>query len=144
MDGRGGFRPRKKLKDAAAYWAGGGKSDEKAREDLRRFGADEASIEVALGPKEEGFKVWPENWPALQAFLAVQTQWASGMGGATGLDYMRVRAGLEMAGIEVTPELFQSLRLMESAALEVFARLNEERAKEAKRAATGRARGPRA
>jgi hypothetical protein len=75
-----------------------------------------------LGPKEIGFEVWPENWPAVQAFLTVQTQWASSMSGATGLDYTRVHAGLEMAGIECTPKLFAELRLMEGAALEEFSR----------------------
>lgn len=57
----------------------------------------------------------------MQAFLAVQTQWTNGMSGPTGLDYTRVRDGLGMAGIEVTPELFQSLRLIETSALATFA-----------------------
>jgi hypothetical protein len=81
------------------------------------LGVPEAQIDAELGPKDEGFQVWPENWPALQAFLAVQTQWAIGMNGPTGLDYTRVRAGLELAGVETTPALFQKLRILESAAL---------------------------
>lgn len=47
----------------------------------------------------------------------VQTQWSVGMGGPTGLDYTRVRAGLRLAGVKSTPELFQQLRILERAAL---------------------------
>ena len=54
---------------------------------------------------------------ALEAFLAVQTQWrwVAGMGGmrATGLDYAAVKDGLALAGIEVTPELMRELRAIE-------------------------------
>ncbi len=78
-----------------------------------------------LGPRDGGFEVWEENWPALQAFLAVQTQWLRGMSGPTGLNYAGVRAGLDMAGIEVTRELFDQLRTMEAAALEEFAKLKK-------------------
>lgn len=53
--------------------------------------------------------------------MVVQTQWSSSMGGLTGLDYVRVRHGLRMAGVRTTPELFEKLRLIEAAALEAFA-----------------------
>lgn len=75
-----------------------------------------------LGPKEEHFEVWPENWDAVQAFLGVQTQWAVGFAGPTGLDYTRVRAGLEMAGITVTQDLFSRLRIIEGGALKALAK----------------------
>lgn len=88
-----------------------------ARADLRALGATEESIKEAHGDEDEDFLVWPENWLAVRAFLAVSSQWNVGMNGPTGLDYSRVRAGLEMAGIEVTPELFGKLRMLESAAL---------------------------
>lgn len=69
------------------------------------------------------FAVWPENWPALLAFLACGTQWAYGaLGGVVGLRYEGVEAALRMSGIEVTPELFEDLRAMEGAALEVMRR----------------------
>jgi hypothetical protein len=75
-----------------------------------------------LGPKEEHFEVWPENWEAVQAFLTVQTQWAADFGGRSGLDYVRVRAGLEMAGVAVTTELFTQLRVIEAGALKTLAK----------------------
>lgn len=69
--------------------------------------------------------MWPENWAAMEAFLSVQTQWSVGMGGPTGLDYTRVRAGLELAGVQVTPELFQQLRILESGALSALNKRNK-------------------
>lgn len=126
MDGRRLLRPVKKLTEAAALWASGGKSDDRAREDLASFGVDAAGIELALGPKDEPFDIWPENHAAWQAFQRVQTQWASGgMGGPTGLDYTRVRAGLQMAGVEVTAEIFEGLRLIEASALGAFNKRSE-------------------
>ena len=114
--------PRKKLKDAAAWWVRGGGEYDKVRADLRAFGATEEAIVKQLGPEEKDFHVWPENWPAVDAFLAVRTQWITGMNGPTALDYTRVRDGLAMAGIETTPELFQKLRILESAVLEALSK----------------------
>lgn len=81
------------------------------------MGATEESIKEAHGDEEKDFLIWPENWEAVRAFLSVSSQWSVGVNGPTGLDYSRVRAGLEMAGIEVTPDLFGKLRVLESAAL---------------------------
>jgi hypothetical protein len=124
VDGRLHLRSGKKLRAAGVHWARGGEENlDAARADLRKFGAAEAEIDRMLGPAAPAdFEVWPDNWPAVEAFIAVQTQWATGMGGATGLDYARVRAGLAMAGIDVTPELFGQLRLLESGALEGLAK----------------------
>ena len=66
--------------------------------------------------------VWPENWQALQVFLAMGTQWkvSAGMNGMiwTGLDYIALpiveaRMGVRRAA---SAELFTRLRIMESAA----------------------------
>lgn len=118
----GGVRPRKKLKDAAAFWASGGDGSDKAREDLASFGASQAEIEQALGPKSEGFEVWEENFEVVRAFSAVQTQWSQGFAGPVGLDYTRVRDGLVLAGVEVTPDVFKGLQLMESVVLATLAK----------------------
>jgi hypothetical protein len=98
----------------------GGDGLDAAREDLRKLGVQEGQVAQQLGAKNPTFEVWPENWPAVQAFLKVQTQWATGMGGPTGLDYTRVRDGLELAGVSVTPELFEQLQVMEAGALKAF------------------------
>ena len=56
----------------------------------------------------------------LQVFLALQTQWRySGMGGATGLDYGALPAVFELLAVKKKQrgEVFESLRIMEGAAL---------------------------
>lgn len=69
-----------------------------------------------LPPDERSEGVWPENASAVEAFLAVASQWrvlALPTGLAwLGLDFAGARAGLELAGIEVTPELWADLRIV--------------------------------
>jgi hypothetical protein len=69
--------------------------------------------------------LWRENVAVFDAFVAVGTQWRTApIGGGmapvgivyVGLDYAAVRAGLDAAGIVVTPELWAGLRVMEDAA----------------------------
>ena len=59
-----------------------------------------------------------DNLPALQAFLAVSTQWnmvsdVDRGPRAIGLNYPAVETGLRMAGIETTPDLWADLKLIE-------------------------------
>ncbi|MGK7664260.1 MULTISPECIES: DUF1799 domain-containing protein [unclassified Marinovum] len=66
--------------------------------------------------------MWAENEAAYHAFLHVSGQWRAtsrGLGGTywIGLDYAAVRAGLELSGIEITPETWTDLRLIEFGAL---------------------------
>lgn len=73
--------------------------------------------------KSQGFEIWEENAPALEAFLEIDTQWCAvsrGNGGLQwiGLDYGRVRDGLALAGIEITPQTWADLRLIEAGATE--------------------------
>jgi hypothetical protein len=74
---------------------------------------------------ETGDGVWPENWPTVQAFLCVASQWrvvpiGGGLAPALpvylGLDYTAARAGLELAGIAITPEIWRGLQVMEAEA----------------------------
>ncbi len=70
--------------------------------------------------------LWPDHAPAWRAFCAVSGQWRtqalSSLGGATlfwiGLDYAAARVGLEMAGIDITPDLWAEVRIIEAAAAE--------------------------
>jgi hypothetical protein len=66
--------------------------------------------------------VWPENLPALTAFMRIQTQWVvAGIGMAglltIGLNYASAKAGLELAGIDVTPELWDDILVIEAGAV---------------------------
>lgn len=68
------------------------------------------------------FGVWPDTLPAVNAFIAMETQWRIGMAGATGLDYAALPAVLDL--MEVPPseryDLFADLRVMEGHALDLL------------------------
>ena len=72
---------------------------------------------------EDDMEVWPENWPALELFSALGTQWRVGMAGATGLDYTAIMAVMDLQN--TAPEdrrgLFDDVRVMERAALQMMA-----------------------
>ena len=127
--------PKGKLIEAAQRWARGKPSsadgEPEAIKDLRRLGVSEPEIAEAkrrLGLLSTGaFAVFPENWTAVCAWSAVCTQWRTdavpgGMGPGRlvylGLDYAGARAGLAMAAVELTPELWAGLQVMEGAAIE--------------------------
>lgn len=75
-------------------------------------------MQEALLEREEAFEVWPENWPAVELFLAVQTQWKVGaLGGLFGLDYAGVEVVFRMRKVANRAEMFAKLQVMEAAAL---------------------------
>ncbi len=137
---RGRQGPRGKLKWAARAWATGAgaafsETEPEALRDAERFGLPAAAVEavrlkLAGGAQTPAGGVWPENMAAVEAFLAVATQWrTAAIGGLSGgrivfigLDYAGAAAGLAAAGIETSPGLWRDVRIMEQAAL---AALNE-------------------
>lgn len=50
--------------------------------------------------KEPEVEVWPENWPAVELFSSVSTQWRVGAAGAIGLDYAIVYREIERRGLD--------------------------------------------
>lgn len=65
--------------------------------------------------------MWPEHLPALEAFLAICGQWRqSAKGRFFGLDYTAVRAGFDLAGLEVTADLWSDVQLIEAGALKAL------------------------
>lgn len=73
----------------------------------------------------EGFALWPQHRAAAEAFLAVANQWRvlaaqNGRQVWLGLDYAAARAGLDLAGIMVAPEVWAQVRLIEAGALEAL------------------------
>ena len=68
--------------------------------------------------------VWAQHVPAMVAFLAVAGQWRVVATGsrvmALGLDYAAARAGLDLAGIEMTPRLWEQVRVIEAGAMETM------------------------
>lgn len=70
------------------------------------------------------FEVMPENLDAVHVFIACGTQWryrAAGNGSqVVGLDYLSVEAMLRLYRTSHRRDVFDKIRIMELAALEVF------------------------
>jgi len=58
--------------------------------------------------------------PAVELFMACQTQWRTGMVGVTGLDYMAVGLVAKTLGIKLSKKVFLWLQVMEGEALKQF------------------------
>lgn len=86
-------------------------------EDMAKLGLTLADI------AEDDVEIWPDNWPVFRLFNALGTQWRTGAGGATGLDYTSIRDVASYIGIKKRqiPELFPDLQVMEAEALAVMA-----------------------
>lgn len=110
--------------EAARRWAGGqGAGADEAAKDLAAFGVPEDEVAECLEEPEFVFEVMPANWPAVETFCCLSTQWRYVAGGIpVGLDYLAVEPTARMLGYPATREMLEALRIMESEALEVFAR----------------------
>lgn len=64
-------------------------------------------------------------------YASCQTQWRSGMSGATGLDYAGVEALGRLRGEPISPDTFAGLQICEGAALAV---INERRERDERQA----------
>jgi len=74
-------------------------------------------LEIEKPDVPEDFEVWPENWPAVEMFFRVQTQWRTAMSGVIGLDYTAVAWLLKLYEVEDQRSLLEDLQVMEAAAL---------------------------
>jgi hypothetical protein len=93
-----------------------------ARRDDLAEEADFWGIDPTLLQVTETSGVWESNVDAVSAFLTIDSQFrftGVGMGGlvANGLDYAGSRAGLDMAGIAITPALWGAVQLIEAGAV---------------------------
>ena len=83
--------------------------------------ADAAAMGIELPelppPPEEDFGILPENWPVVEMFLRVQTQWRTTMNGVIGLDYAAVRWLFKLYDVEEPRALLEDLQVMEGAAM---------------------------
>lgn len=89
---------------------------ERTTEDLTHLPAEvREKIEADLAQRYPTPELCPENAGAVDLYLACQTQWRTGMGGPTGLDYTGVEASLRMGRVPrwQWPELFARLRVIE-------------------------------
>ena len=112
-----------KLKDAAVYWASGGKRvEDKTQDDAAAFGI---SLPEPKKKESDDFEVWDENWDIVMMFLRMQTQWTVSMAGYVGLKYevLLVSGGLfDLYDVENRREVLEGLRIMESTALTEFSK----------------------
>lgn len=65
-------------------------------------------------------EVWPDNWPTVELFMRLRTQWRASFGGFTGLDYAAVYPLIDRLNLSPDEwiETLDDLRAMESAALD--------------------------
>lgn len=68
-------------------------------------------------PQDLDFEVLPENWPTIQMFLRVQTQWRTAMNGLVGLDYGAVEWLFRLYAVDDPRTLLEGLQVMEAAAI---------------------------
>lgn len=72
-------------------------------------------------------EVYPDVVPAVELFFSLRTQWRSGFGGVTGLDYAALPAVMDFRGVPAANRggLFEDLQTMEFAVLEHQAKRSE-------------------
>lgn len=80
---------------------------------------------AGMGPEDYDAvitEVWEENWPSVQFFARLATQWRHGMAGPTGLDYASVLALLRSMRLprDQAEQIFDDVQVMERAALAVI------------------------
>jgi hypothetical protein len=68
------------------------------------------------------FTLWASNWPAIQFYTRISTQWRVGASGAAGLDYNVVFHELDRKGLksEDYEELMAQIRVIEETALQIL------------------------
>jgi len=106
--------------------------DERQAE-LERLGISAADAEAWLAEQdpeddtEDGpntsqpLVIWPENWPVLQLFMRLQTQWRfGGEGKLLGLRYDAAEIVIRQMRMKKRRRLFDQLQEMEHEALEAW------------------------
>lgn len=125
MDGILVWCEEKKLEDAARYWARGSDSLREAIDDLRRLNAPEDVIrEMEKAQASEDFEVWDENWPAVEMWLRLQTQWRTSFGGLIGLDYVAAKWLFQLYEVKDQKEMMDCIIVMERSALSAISEDN--------------------
>lgn len=66
-------------------------------------------------------EVWPAHEGAVRLFVAMQTQWRMGPGGAVGMDYAALPVVVRLRRLRCGRADFERLQVMEAEALEFFA-----------------------
>lgn len=77
------------------------------------FSAEDFEVEI---------EVWPDCWASFECFAAMQTQWRTGMAGATGLCYESLYPYLDRVckTDDEWDSMFSDIQVMEGSALRVM------------------------
>jgi len=78
------------------------------------------NVEMLAPEVSDDFEVWHENWPAVEMFMRVQTQWRTAMNGVIGLDYTALAWLLTLYEVKNQRSLLEDLQVMEAAALAIL------------------------
>lgn len=85
---------------------------------LLAAGSDEqAASELKAVTQDDDIYIHEVLMDAVNLFMSMQTQWRTGMSGATGLDYSVMRFVAQSIGVKVTKEVFWQVGVMERRAL---------------------------
>lgn len=81
---------------------------------------NEDGVYYDLGDKAWRCQIWQENWPALQLYLRMRTQWRVGFAGPVGLDYNVLFHLLDREHLDPDQhdDLFECVRVIEDTLLE--------------------------
>jgi hypothetical protein len=104
---------------------------------MAAFGLEDEIAAVPVSDQSPRFEIWAENRQTLMVFLALATQWDINSDGVrTNLKYASLPA-VERYMPDVPPKkwprIFNELRAMEAAALEVYQARRKEQLEEQKR-----------
>jgi hypothetical protein len=87
-------------------------------DEIRRVNPDGWFYDDAA--KDWRCELWAENWPAVEFFLQIKTQWIPSFNGPTGLNYMVLFHELDRRGLsrDEYDDLYGCLRVIEQTALQ--------------------------
>lgn len=85
---------------------------DQTEDDAAAFG-----LTIDRSPDAAFFEVEHDAWPAVQAFLRVQTQWRVGPSGPVGLDYQALAWTFTLWGVEDPAAMLADIQIIESEVL---------------------------
>lgn len=86
------------------------------------MGAPQEVVDEAKAESDRArlFEVWEENWPVLQMFLRIQTQWnVHPMGGYVGMNYQSAEFAFKIYNVKNRREMLEGLQTIEFEVLKV-------------------------
>lgn len=98
-------------------------------EDMAAFGVKdfEPPEWFQEAPAVTEFEVLPENWEAVNVFMACAGQWTYGVAGeALALRYEALEIVMRHSKLADTDEVFAQVRVMERSALDEFSRMKKD------------------